>query len=102
MAWITDLRHFLDEDGSMADMPSRVHPIAGFFASIVKSVTTRQSHVLRTGVRCRRRPKRRPCPGEIIAFIDERHSISWSCPVCKDSGVISGWEGTSWDWSVNA
>ena len=102
MAWITDLRHFLDEDGSMEDTPSRVHPIAEFLGRIVKSVTTRQRNVLTTGVRCRRRPKRKPCPGEIIAFIDERHSISWSCPVCEDNGIISGWKGTIWDWSVSS
>jgi hypothetical protein len=23
-------------------------------------------------------------------------------PVCEDDGIISGWKGTIWDWSVNA
>jgi len=83
-------------------MPSRVHPIAGFFASIVKGVTTRQKGALATVVKCRKRFKRRKCPGEIIAFIDEKEAISWSCPVCEDKGIISGWKGTSWNWSVNS
>ena len=101
-AWITDLRHFVNEDGSLANMPNRARALAEYFGRIVKGVTTRQKDALATGVRCRKRPKRRRCPGEIIAFIDEQEAISWSCPVCEDNGVISGWKGTIWDWSVNA
>jgi len=113
MALITDLRHFLNEDGSMADMPNPARILAKYLGRIVKGVTTRQRDALTTGVRCRKRLKhrmpeqgrvlvRRPCPGEIIAFIDEQQAISWSCPVCQDNGVISGWKDTIWDWSVNA
>ena len=102
MAWITDLRHFLNEEGSRADMPNRARKISDYFGYIVKAVTTRQGDELGTGVRCRRRPGRKSCPGEIIAFIDEEQAICWSCPVCGDNGLISGWEGTIWDWSVNA
>jgi hypothetical protein len=101
-AWITDLRHFVNEDGSLATMPNRARALAEYFGRIVKGVTTRQKDALATGVRCRKRPRRRKCPGEIIAFIDEQEAISWSCPVCEDNGVISGWKGTLWDWSVNA
>ena len=100
--WITDLRHFLDDDGSLADMASPAHKIANYFGRIVKAVTTRNRDTLAVGVRCRRRPGRKPCPGEIIAFVDEQGAISWSCPVCKDNGVISAWKGTIWDWSVSA
>jgi hypothetical protein len=103
MAWITDLRHFLDEDGSRAEIPQPARILAEYFGRIVKAVTIRKEEFdLDTGIRCRRRPNRRPCPGEIVAFIDEEGAISWSCPVCDDNGIISGWKGTSWDWSVNA
>jgi len=101
-AWIADLRHFVNEDGNLANMPNRALTLAEYCGHIVKGVTTRQKDALATGVRCRRRPGRRKCPGEIIAFIDEQEAISWSCPVCEDNGVISGWKGTIWDWSVNA
>ena len=100
--WITDLRHFLDDDGSLADMPRPACRLTKYLGQIVKAVTTRKRNTLATGVRCRRRPGRRPCSGEIIAFIEEQRAISWSCPACKDNGVISGWEGTIWDWSVSA
>jgi hypothetical protein len=102
MALITDLRHFLNKDGSRADMPNPACTLAEYLGRIVKGVTTRQRDALTTGVRCRKRFRRRPCPGEIIAFIDEQQAISWSCPVCRYNGVISGWKGTIWDWSVNA
>ena len=102
MALITDLRHFLKEDGSMADMPNPARNLAEYLGHIVKSVTTRQRDALATGVKCRRRFKRRKCPGEIIAFINEKEAISWSCLECKENGVISGGKGTIWDWSVNA
>ena len=101
-AWITDVRHFLNDDGSRANLRNPGRTLAEYFGRIVKGVTTRQKDALATGVRCRKRPKRRKCPGEIIAFIDEQGAISWSCPVCEDNGVISGWKGTIWDWSVNA
>lgn len=102
MALITDLRDFFNEDGSRTEMPNPARTCADYFGRIVKGVTNRQSDALATGVRCRKRPRRRPCPGEIIAFIDEQQAISWPCPVCRDNGLISGWKGTIWDWSVNA
>ena len=101
-AWITDLRHFLKEDGSRADMSIRARRLIDYFGNIVKKVTTRRGNALASGVRCRKRFRHKPCPGEIIAFIDEQNAISWSCPVCRDNGVISGWKGTIWDWSVSA
>jgi hypothetical protein len=102
MAMITDLRHFLKDDGRQPKMPNSARTLAEFCGRIVKAVTTCRGDGLATGVRCRKRPNRRKCPGEIIAFMDEQESISWTCPVCEDNGVISGWKGTIWDWSVNA
>ena len=102
MALITDLRHFLNQDGTMADMPKPARRFSEYLGSIVKGVTTRRGAELATGVRCRRRIDRRPCPGEIIAYINEQDGICWSCPVCEENGIISGWRGTIWDWSVSA
>jgi len=103
-SWVIDLRHFLNEDGALAEMPRPVSRLANYFGRIVKAVTSRNKDVLTIGIRCRRRPGHRSCLGEIIAFMDyERNSvIVWSCPICGDNGVISGWEGTVWDWSVSA
>ena len=85
-------------------MPKPALHLANYFGRIVKAVTSRNRKTLVTGVKCRRRPQRRPCPGEIVAFVDEQRAsaIAWFCPVCKDNGLISGWKGTIWDWSVSA
>ena len=102
--WVTDLWHFLNDDGSLADMPRPAFNLATYFGRIVRAVTTRNKDTLVTGVRCRRRLGRRQCSGEIIAFVDEQRAsaIDWSCQVCKDNGFISGWQDTIWDWSVRA
>ena len=101
--WVTDLRHFLNEEGIVPpDLPRPAERLAYYFGSIVKAVTSRENPWLSpTGIRCRRRPMRQRCPGEILAFIDEEHnaSIRWQCPVCNDNGVISGWQQTPWDLS---
>jgi len=76
MALIANLRHFLKKDGSMAKMPSPARKLAEYLGRIVKGVTTRPKGALTTGVKCRKRFGRRPCPGEIIAFINEQESIS--------------------------
>jgi hypothetical protein len=103
-SWVTDLRHFLNEDGSVAEMPRSTLKLANYFGRIVKAVTSRNKDVVATGIRCRRRPGHKSCSGEIIASIDYQQNsvIVWSCPICGDNGTISGWEGTVWDWSVNA
>ncbi len=100
--WITDLRDFLNDEGGPAEMPKQARALVNYLGQIVKAVTTRNGKTLATGVRCRRLRRRKLCPGEIIAFMNEQRTISWSCPVCGNNGLISGWEGAIWDWSVSA
>ena len=51
-----------------------------------------------TGVKCRRRPGRKPCRGEIVAAIEsESLRIVWACPVCEDNGLVSGSRDSPWD-----
>jgi len=34
----------------------------------------------------------------VTLFFDaDTFDVLWFCPVCGDSGQISGWEGTFWD-----
>lgn len=100
--WITDMRHYLDEAGSLGDMPSRVVSLALYFGSIVAWMTSHSDDTVQpTNVICRRRPGRRPCMGELFAsFRDDPFGIDWSCPFCGDNGFIYGWEETMWDRGV--
>jgi len=97
--WITDMRHYLDDGGHVADMPGPALNLALFLGSIVAWVTSHQlTRYPRTNVPCRRSPGRNRCPGDIVANIEpDPVAISWYCPVCGDNGVIRGWEGTPWD-----
>lgn len=97
--WFTKLRHFLNENGELADSYGPAKKLAEFLCSIVKAVT---SYILEisvaTGVRCRRRPKRKPCKGEVYAFLDDEQGIiEWHCFICGDRGHITDWENTQWD-----
>lgn len=96
--WITDMTHYLTESGSVADMPSPAANLARYFGSIVAEVTGHPGgEVRQTGIRCRRRPRRKPCPGRIKAILQlNKGEIVWSCPVCGDNGFIRHWQGTPW------
>lgn len=101
--WITNMRHFLNEDGTIpVDLPGPALRLAKYFGSIVEAVSSRQDlENAHTGVKCRRRPGRKPCGGEILAIIDKRNdfAINWHCSICDDNGLISGWQGTMYDRS---
>jgi len=99
--WIVDLRHFLNEDGSIAPESGRARRLAQHFAAIVRELTAELGdEVYFPKVRCRRRPNRKRCPGEIDSTLDtENRAILWVCPICGDNGSIQGWEGTLWDFS---
>ncbi len=57
----------------------------------------------RTNVPCRRSHGRTLCLGEIEAWLlEDTQEIAWRCPVCGDNGIISHWEGTHWDRSIDA
>lgn len=97
--WISDLRHFLDKDGAIAPKAGPAKRMADYLTRIVMDATTSLHSVsIDAVVRCRRRPGRRPCPGEIETDIDsETSQIVWWCPACGDNGYIRNWKGSLWD-----
>jgi|GEM_PF-277566 len=97
---VADLRHYLDDDGTLPHLPSSVLNLALHQGAIVEWMTMvlPGDEIVVTNVYCRRRPKRRRCRGQIHArFQDVDDAIEWACPVCGDNGVIYGWEGSRWD-----
>jgi len=99
---IADIRCYLIEDGSLPDLPEPALKVALHLSAIVGWISRSRSRTLRlTNVPCRRRPRRRRCPGEIEACLDpETGTIEWVCPLCTDDGTITGWEGTRWDKTI--
>jgi hypothetical protein len=95
---ITNLTHYLNDSGELADMPGPAMNLALFFCSIVGWVSSRQVIIHeRTNVPCRRTPGRKRCLGEIVAGMQADGTVSWHCPICGDRGFIYGWEESRWD-----
>ncbi|MFA6110872.1 MAG: hypothetical protein WDA75_19095 [Candidatus Latescibacterota bacterium] len=98
--WITNLRHFMDDDGEIPEaLPGSALRLVRFLGAIVQWVTIHTpAEYPWTNVPCRRNPGHRPCPGDIHAQFDaEETTILWECPFCGANGTIRGWEGTCWD-----
>jgi hypothetical protein len=99
--WVVDFSHFLDEHGDVVPLPETAHPLFEQLTAIIVMASHLDSDASpEYQIFCRRRPNRKPCTGVIQADLDpETDNIVWWCPVCKDTGVISNWQGTMWDMS---
>ncbi len=96
------MTHYLDDDGRIASLPAPAKRLADYFGSIVSAMTSEPEGILvQSAVKCRRRPRRKPCLGIIVAVIDaDSEAIHWQCPECGDGGTISDWQGSPWDTSM--
>jgi hypothetical protein len=92
--------HFLDE-GRLGDMPAPALDVALHLGAIVAWVSSHAAAPLfETNVRCRTRSRAYGrCVGDLHASIAPDDAIEWFCIVCRESGRISGWRQTPWDWS---
>jgi hypothetical protein len=100
-SWTTDITHFLDEHGELIKEPKEARRLAEYFASIIVMASyIEPEYPDKYQVYCRRKPKRKPCRGEIGAYVSpESDEILWMCPQCRDGGAITNWRGTIWDMS---
>ena len=98
---IADMRHYLGENLEDIDLPAPAARLREYLGSIVEAVTSRPEEETNyvTSGKCRKRVRRKPCEGHIVACFDEEEpgAIRWLCPLCCDGGYIRGWEGTVWD-----
>lgn len=95
-AWITDICHFLDDAGRVAPgLPA----VPRYICAVTSAASLApRGEITRLGVRCRRRPGRKPCPGSVHASVGPSSGeISWFCPCCGDHGLIYNWQGTVLD-----
>lgn len=99
---ITDITRFLDEKGRIVTESTQEKNHVTYLAAIVlMSSFPAPEYPSEYIVKCRRRPNRKPCMEEIIAYVgpETDDNIIWMCPKCKDGGTISNWRGTLWDLS---
>ena len=93
--YVTDITHYLDETGELAEMPAPARKLASFLVLLIDAA----SQVFPAGnfdtkIRCRTDA----CTSSIrttLSSLDQ--GISWQCPDCGHNGVISNWQGTKWD-----
>ena len=98
--WVIDIRHMLDDNQSGPAIP-RLKLKVQKLAEIITYATAKEAGVsLAVQPLCWRKPKRKPCPGELeISLNPDTEQIHWLCPECGDEGVLTGWRGSIWDVS---
>lgn len=93
--YVTDITHYLDETGELAEMPKPARRLASFLVLLIDAATQAfPACNYDTRIRCRIRA----CTGSIQASVSsEGGEIVWHCPKCGHNGVIRNWQGTKWD-----
>jgi hypothetical protein len=66
-----------------------------YFSKMVSAATLAPpGSEIQTFLKCRKRPDRKPCPGEIIVRLEENPpQLHWWCSACGNNGVIKNWKG---------
>jgi hypothetical protein len=96
-SFVTDMRHRVAPRD--AGLPDAFWRIVAYEGRIVEAATAwGRPGPLDTAIRCRRRPRRRPCPGHLRVRVDDG-DILWACTRCRDNGRIYCWQGLEWDFS---
>ena len=101
--YVTDARHFLDQNGLVPDnIPLPAKKFISFLGQIMEEASLKPpGEYIEISVKCRRRPGRKPCPGKILATRETDESpILWECTHCGTGGEINKWRGTQWDNSM--
>src|SRR5262249_43203193 len=93
--FVTDITHYLDEAGEVAQLPGPARELASFLTQMIEAATgTASTHYHDTRIRCRSKA----CPGTILTFLPpSRDEISWHCSDCGHNGVIRNWQKTKWN-----
>ena len=99
MTLITNIQHFLDENGEVLNIPPEAQELLTFLSAIIEAASTEyDAPVAFADIKCRSVVNGKSCPGKIEVWVyTEDNRIGWECLECGEEGVISHWEGTQWD-----
>ena len=96
--WVINIRHWLDETLSVPAVPQLRLKVQKLGEIITYATAVEAGIPVDVQPRCWRKPKRKPCPGELeISLNPDTKQIHWLCTECGDEGVVTGWEGLIWD-----
>lgn len=102
MAIISDITHFLNEDGEMTNIPVPAMKLFSFLAKIIEQVSSSIAEpIVEVEILCCDRGSKLKCNGHIDAWCNEERKIEWVCCKCSESGTISNWQKTKWDMQKN-
>jgi hypothetical protein len=93
--YVTDITHYLDKNGELAEMPAEARKLASFLVLLIDATTQAiPAWNYDTRIRCRTGT----CEGSIRASVTSKDDgIWWHCPRCGHNGVVRNWQGTKWD-----
>jgi len=96
--WVIDIRHWLDESLTGPGLPQLKSKVKKLGEIITYATAVEAGIPVDVQPRCWRKPKRKPCAGELdISFDPNTDQIHWLCPECGDEGVVSGLRWLIWD-----
>jgi len=96
--WVINIQHWLNETKSGPAVPQLSLKVKKLSEIITYATSGAAGIPTESNPKCWRRPKRKPCKGELDIELDQAAGqIHWSCGTCSDEGVVSGWEGLIWD-----
>ena len=75
--WITDMSHFDYPEEDVYKFSKAALKLWAYFGSIVEGTVDRPPFRRTAGIRCRRRPKRAPCSGEMETYEQIHGRIEW-------------------------
>ena len=99
MALITNIQHFLDENGNVPELNPEAIELLKFLTAIIEAASISYDRpVTFADTKCQTMINSEPCTGEIEVWVDpDSNIIGWECLECEEEGTISEWEGTQWD-----
>jgi hypothetical protein len=99
MAMITNIRHFMDGDEVVDDLPTEAKELLFFLAAIIEAAAEAYDQPMTVSTAgCRGVVDGYVCFGDLEVWVSaENNQIGWECIECGKEGVISNWEGTPWD-----
>ena len=97
-SWVTDISHLPSESDEASDAAMRR---AAFTREVVEAATSRAERApWFSAVPCIGEVGRRTCAGLVkVSRTPRKDEVKWSCDVCGDSGVVTGFMGGAHDMS---
>jgi hypothetical protein len=89
--YISDARHFLDDEGTLAPLRGAAKAMAEFHGAVIAFATDFEA----VGVPLAQCFKCKKSSVTVELALDD--AIVWHCPRCRAEGRISNWQGTLWD-----